>query len=311
MSFKYSVVCDTLRGIGYDVFKNPEEVLTAIKTAGYDAADIGGNLERLDPDHIRPLADSIGLQLPEVLGAWAFFHAGENRDLAGLDDQARRRGIEYAKKAIDLAVRVGAHYFEICAAQPPIPQLPFPEAPIPQLRENFSAACREICEYAAPRDITILFEPLNLYEAYPGVLTSVYDAIRVVDELGYENLGIQPDVFHMNISEGSTLDALKAAGKRIRVMHMNETNHSWLGTGHGDHEGILRTLKALEFNGYLSVYMPFVSQEVMQLTRNGYGHASGDEGDAVKQTKVQRPDLLTTLQKQLSYLKELENSIQA
>lgn len=308
MPFKYSVVCDTLRGIGYDVFDNPREVLTAIKTAGYDGADLGGNLQRLDPDIVRPIAESLDLQLPEVLGAWAYFHGGENRDLAGLDEQARRAGIEYAKKAIDLTARVGARYFEICAAQPPIPELPFPKAPISQLRQNFSAACREICEYAAPRGITILFEPLNQYEAYPGVLTSVYDAIRVIDELGYDNLGVQPDVFHMNISEGSTLDALKAAGKRIRVMHMNETNHSWFGTGHGDHAGILRLLKELEFDGYLSIYMPFVSQEVMKLTRNGYGHA-GDDKQSSARAPVERPDLLTTLQKQLYYLKELESTL--
>lgn len=308
MAFKYSVVCDTLRGVGYDVFQNPREVLTAIKTAGYDGADLGGNLERLDPDIVRPIAESLHLQLPEVLGAWAFFHGGENRDLAGLDEHARRTGIEYAKKAIDLTARVGARYFEICAAQPPIPELPFPQAPIPQLRQNFSAACREICEYAAPRGITILFEPLNQYEAYPGVLTSVYDAIRVMDELGYDNLGVQPDVFHMNISEGSTLDALKAAGKRIRVMHMNETNHSWFGTGHGDHAGILRFLKTIGFDGYLSLYMPFVSQEVMQLTRNGYGHAADDKQSAARAT-VQRPNLLTTLTRQLSYLKEIESTL--
>ena len=86
MPFKYSVVCDTLRGIGYDVFDNPREVLTAIKTAGYDGVDLGGNLQRLDPKVIRPIAESLDLDLPEVLGAWAFFHGGEDRDLAGLND---------------------------------------------------------------------------------------------------------------------------------------------------------------------------------------------------------------------------------
>ncbi len=305
MAFKYSIVCDTLRGVGYDVYQDPQTVLAAIKEAGYDAADLGGNLKRLNPDVIKPIAESLDLDLPEVLGAWAYFHAGEDRDLAGLNEEARQRGIAYAKKAIDLTAQLGARYFEICAAQPPVPQIPFPEAPIEQLRENFSAACREICEYAAPRGITILFEPLNQYEAYPGVLTSVYDAIRVIDELGYPNLGVQPDVFHMNISEGSTLDALRAAGKRIRVVHMNETNHSWLGSGHGSHAEILRLLKQMEFDGYLSIYMPFVSQDVMQFTRNGYGssHESG------KGAQVERPDLLTTLERQLNYLKQLEQAV--
>jgi hypothetical protein len=86
---------------------------------------------------------------------------------------------------------------------------------------------------------------------------------------------------------------------------MNETNHAWLGTGHGDHKGILRTLKEMEFDGYLSVYMPFVSQEVMQLTRNGYGSSHQTGAGA----QVERPDLLNTLKRQLNYLKELEVAI--
>lgn len=306
MPFKYSVVCDTLRGIGYNFFDNPSEVLVAIKAAGYDGADLGGNLERLNPDEIKPIADSLGLDLPEVLGAWAYHHAGENRDLAGTDDEARLRGIEYAKRAIDLTARLGARHFEICAAQPPIPQVPFPVTPIPTLRRNFVAACREICDYAARNGIMILFEPLNRYEAYPGVLTTVRDALQMVDEIGYPNLGIQADIFHMNISEASPLDALRAAGSHIKVMHMNETNHSWLGSGHGDHRGVIRTLKAMNFDGYISIYMPFLSQEIMQLTRNGQGQAN-----SLGESAGPRPDLQDTLKAQLSYLKEIERAVDA
>jgi sugar phosphate isomerase/epimerase len=307
MPFKYSVVCDTLGGIGYDVFDNPREILSAIKAAGYDGADLGANLERIDPPEIRSIADSLGLDLPEVLGAWAYHHGGENRDLAGTDEEARQRGIEYAKRSIDLTVRLGARYFEICASQPPIPQVPFPVTAIPTLRKNFAAACREICDYAARNDIVILFEPLNQYEAYPGVLTTVREAVQMVEEIGYSNLGVQPDVFHMNISEASPLDALRAAGSHIKVIHMNETNHSWLGSGHGDHRGVIRTLKAMNFDGYISIYMPFLSQEIMQQTRDGYARAN----TLGESAGVHRPDLQATLKAQLSYLKEIERAVDA
>lgn len=90
----------------------------AIKSAGYDGADLPGDLQRVDPKTLKPIADSLGLQVPEVLGAWAYFHAGENRDLAGLDEAARRTGIDYATRAIDLAAELGAQYFQVCAAQP-------------------------------------------------------------------------------------------------------------------------------------------------------------------------------------------------
>ena len=140
-----------------------------------------------------------------------------------------------------------------------------------------------------------LLEPLNQYEAIPGVLTTVRDAIRVIDELALDNLGVQPDVFHMNISEASIPDALRAAGSRAKVVHMNETNHYGLGTGHADYKAILRTLKDCGFDGYVSIYMPYTSQEAVQM----------------KGRSKTRPDLETVLAQQLRFLKEIESSVDA
>ena len=154
---------------------------------------------------------------------------------------------------------------------------------------------RTICQYAAPRNVTILLEPLNLYEALPGVLTSVYDAIGLIDELGLDNLGVQPDVFHMNVSESSMTDSLRAAGKRIQVFHMNETNHYRLGTGHADYKAIISTLKECGFDGYVTVYAPLISEEVFQ--------KKGQSPD--------RPDLKTALGEQLRFLKEIESIVDA
>ena len=293
MAFRYSVVCPTLAWMGYDVLDDPEEVLKAIKAAGYDGADLP--VERVNAKAMRRIVQSLGMEVPEVMGQWGYVHSGENRDLAGMDEEARKRGIEYSKMAIDLAAKLGSQFFNVCAAQPPVPQVTFPEAPIATLRQNFKEAVRAICGYAAARDITILLEPLNQYEAIPGVLTSVHEAIRLIDDLDLDNLGIQPDVYHMNISEASIPHALLAAGRHIKVVHMNETNHYRLGTGHADHVTIMRTLKECDFDGYVSVYAPVTSQDVFQL----------------KGRTVARPDLETVLAQQLRFLKEIESAVDA
>ena len=293
MAFRYSVACPTLRWTGYDVRENPEEVLGAIKGAGYDGADLP--VEGVKAESFRPILDSLGLEVPEIMGTWGYVHSGEDRDLTSTDEQVRERGIEYSKTAIDLAVEMGAKFFNICASQPPVPQVPFPKTPIATLRQNFGGSLRTICQYAAPRNVTILLEPLNLYEALPGVLTSVYDAIGLIDELGLDNLGVQPDVFHMNVSESSMTDSLRAAGKRIQVFHMNETNHYRLGTGHADYKAIISTLKECGFDGYVTVYAPLISEEVFQ--------KKGQSPD--------RPDLKTALGEQLRFLKEIESIVDA
>ena len=244
---------------------------------------------------MRPILDSLGLEVPEIMGTWGYVHSGEDRDLTSAHEQVRQRGIEYSRTAIDLAVELRAKFFNICASQPPVPQVPFPKTPIATLRRNFGESLRTVCQYAAPRNVTILLEPLNLYEALPGVLTSVYDAIGLIDELGLDNLGVQPDVFHMNISESSITGALRAAGKRIRLFHMNETNHYRLGTGHADYKAIIRTLKECGFEGYVTIYGPLISEEVFQ--------KKGQSPD--------RPDLKTVLGEQLRFLKEVESIVDA
>ncbi len=290
--FKYSIACPTLVWTGYDVVQEPEGVLQAIKDAGYDGADLP--VEGVTAERMRPILQAVGLEVPEIMGTWGYVHSGEDRDLTSPDEQVRQRGIDYARTAIDLAVEFNAKFFNICAAQPPVPQVPFPRLPISTLRQNFGASLQVVCDYAAARKITILLEPLNLYEAIPGVLTSVYDALGYIEELGIDNLGVQPDIFHMNISEASVTDALRAAAACTRVVHINETNHYRLGAGHADYAAIIGVLKDCGFNGYMTVYAPLVSQEVLC-----------QQGRA-----ADRPDLRAILAEQLEYLKQIEATVE-
>lgn len=306
MGFKYTVVCDTFGFLGYDVLDNPREILRAVKDAGYDGVDMPGNPKRMDGKALRQIVDDVGLEVPELLGAWAYFHGGEDRDLAGGNEETRRRGITYAKQTIDLAAEMGAQFFEICAAQPPAPELPFPKLPIRTLRSNLLAALREICAHAVDRGITILFEPLNPYEGYPGVLASVYEAISLCEELRPYDVGIQPDISHMNVSDPAIPDTLRAAGKWVRHVHINESNRYRLGTGHADWRGILKALKDIDFTGYLAIYMPYTTEDAYRAGTGGYGQSE----DGVGQGGVRRPDLKAHLVGAIDFLKGIERSIE-
>jgi len=186
MSLKYSVVCDTLGFIGYDVLEQPEMILETIKEAGYDDANLPCNPKLMAPRKLRPVVDSVGLEVPELLGAWAHFHAGEDRNLASGDEESRQQSLSYARASIDLCAAMGAQFFEMCATQPAVPQIPFPKLPVETLRDNFVSALREICQCAAKQQITVLLEPLNLYEGFPGVLTTIYEAMQIIERTGMD-----------------------------------------------------------------------------------------------------------------------------
>ena len=290
--------------VGHDFLVEPREILRAIKDAGYDGTDLPGNPQKMQPETLSPMVEAAGLEVPELLGAWAYFHGGEDRDMAGENEEARSRGIAYAKESIDLCKAMGARFFSICAAQPPVYEYGFPRAPIRTMRNNFLQALEEIVTYGARHDITILLEPLNGYEAYPGILTSVYEAKAIIDELGFENLGIQPDVHHMNISEGPMLKALHDIGPYIKHVHMNETNHYSLGSGHADFPGILRVLRDVGYDGYLSIYMPLTTQEIFY-SAQAYTHSDAE----VTVKKTAKPDLKPYLEMPLGYLRQIEKTL--
>ena len=305
MAFKYTLQCDTLPWVGYNVLEEPDAVLQAAAAAGYDGVDLPGDPPRVDAGVWRRRVEQAGLEVPEVLAAWGYYHAGEERNLASSDPATRARAVQYAKDTVDLAADLGAGFTELCAAQPAVPQLPFPIEPVATLRDNFRQSIREICAHAAPRGITILLEPLNTYEGIPGVLTTLYEAVNYVDELGIDNLGVQPDVYHMNIEEGSIPDALRHAGSRIRHFHLNETNHCQHGTGHADYQEIFRILKGIGYDGYLCTYLPKTTQAILHSTP---GNPFLPEG--VVTGGGARPDLAEVLGGLLGFLRETERTVE-
>lgn len=304
MPFKYALMCDTLPWIGYNVLETPREILQAAADVGYDSIDLPADLT-MDARQWRQMVEESGLVVTEVLAAWGYYHAGEERNLASADGETRQRAVQYALDTVDLAAALGARFTELCAAQPAVPQLPYPRESIAVLRRNFRDSIRQICAHAGERGITILLEPLNCYEGLPGVLTTLYEAINYVDELGCDNLGVQPDVYHMNIEEGSIPDALRAAGGRIKHFHLNETNHCLHGMGHADYQEIFRILQGIGYDGYLATYMPRTTQAILHSAPGNpflTDAPSSSSGTA-------RPDLREILSQILGFLKETERAV--
>ena len=292
MSFKYALVGDSLQWVGYNIFEDTDTVLRTVKEAGYDAIDLPGNPDSMDGADLKKRVADAGLTSPEVQGAWGYGHAGQVRNLAAIDDDIRAYGVQYARDCIDLCVDAGSTYFGVCAAQPAEPELPYPKDPISQLRDQFRKSLQEVCAYGKEKGIKIVMEPLNSYEAFPGVLTTLYEAKMYIDDLGVDNLGIQPDVFHMNIEEGSMQDAIRATSSHIWHFHLNETNHYTPGSGHADYKSIFRILKGIKYDGYLANYCPLTNQKIITF-----------------KDKSDRPDLLEVLSTMVKLQKSIEKAV--
>ena len=285
MGLKYSVVLNVLTtgDAGCSVWEHPHEVLETIAEAGYDGVDMDAEPDRIDRKRfheVRDLAFSLGLKVPALLGAWAPWHCGEQRDLCSTDEAVRMRGVGYAKRSVDLAAEFeDPPLFELCAC-PIENEYPLSSTPIETLHTQFIRSAREVAEYAAPKNVNITIEPVNKFEAHPGYLNSIPEAQRVIDEVGMDNLGVQADFYHMNMADGPIIETLQSVGSRLMHIHLAESNRAILGTGHLDFVGIAKNLQEMNFTGYLSM-------------------------DSVPA----KPDWKTVVQQAISYMKEAERQV--
>jgi len=258
MDLKYSVVLTTLNtgDTGCSVWEHPREVLETIAGAGYDGVDMDGEPDRIDRNRfneVRDLAFSMGLEIPALLGAWSPWHCGEERDLCSPDESIRMRGVQYAKRAVDLAAEFEPPpLFQLCAC-PIKNEYPLSSTPIDTLRQQFVKSAAEIVEYAGPKCVNIAIEPINKYEGHSGFLNTIPEALSIIDEIGADHLGLQADFFHMNMADGNFIETLKLGANRLMHIHLADSNRCLLGSGHLDFAGIVQTLNEMSFTGYLSM----------------------------------------------------------
>ena len=256
MSHKYSVILCTLAPDGGNVWEKPSLVLEAIAEAGYDGVDLDAEPDRIPLEkfnQVKDLATSLGLKIPALIGAWALWHAGEERDLASPDDSVRAVGVDYAKKCVDLAATFDEPpMFEIvpCPAQSEYPRT---KIPYNVLREGFLDSTRQIAQHAAERGVKIAIEPVNRFEAYAGFMNTIPEVMDVIETLGMENIYALADFFHVNMEDGPITDTLRRAGDRLAHIHLADSNRQAPGTGHIDFLDVIRTLNDIGFSGYLAL----------------------------------------------------------
>jgi sugar phosphate isomerase/epimerase len=104
---------------------------------------------------------------------------------------------------------------------------------------------------AASRGVRLVLEPINRYET--TLINNVAQCMALIERVGSDHFGVLPDTFHMNIEEPSLTTSLRQAGERIYHVHLADSNRWYPGAGHLDFAAIVRTLRELGYEGYLSV----------------------------------------------------------
>jgi len=80
------------------------------------------------------------------------------------------------------------------------------------------------------------------------------DAARLVRDIDMPNVKIHFDTFHSNIEERHPAAALRSVSRDyIGHVHISENDRGIPGTGHCDWKGILKALKEIGYDGWLTI----------------------------------------------------------
>jgi sugar phosphate isomerase/epimerase len=119
-----------------------------------------------------------------------------------------------------------------------------------QALDWLAEALHAIGKNAAKHGVPFIYEPLNRYET--NLINRARrwgQAHRIALAL---NIVLLADLFHMNIEEASTAQALLEAGRHVGHVHWADSNRQAMGFGHTSTTSIVAALRQIGYQGYLS-----------------------------------------------------------
>jgi D-psicose/D-tagatose/L-ribulose 3-epimerase len=182
---------------------------------------------------IRPIATSN--QLP---------HA----DVSSEDAATREAGIERHRHALRLARDMGAAhlggvlYGVLGRAS---------GAPTKGNRQAAVESLRLLADEARALGLPIAIEVVTRYES--NLVNTVAQGLRMLDDIGSDNVFLHIDTFHMNIEEPDMLAAVAAALPRLLYFEIDQNHRGAPAGGAIDFRPLLACLKANDYRGTIGV----------------------------------------------------------
>ncbi|CAG5069965.1 D-tagatose 3-epimerase [Dyadobacter sp. CECT 9623] len=164
------------------------------KEWGFDFVEIAvEDPANIDPVFVKMALDAAGLECRSVCAA-----TGPGRDLRG-NRKEQVTSMEYVQALVDLAPILGSKlvagpiYSSVGRADL------FDEEQKVQQWQTAVSYLRKLAAYAAEKDVKLAIEPLNRYET--DMVNTCDQALRMIADVGSDNLLVHLDSFHMNLEE--------------------------------------------------------------------------------------------------------------
>lgn len=222
------------------------QLFPQFKQWGFDSVEIAiDDPAGYDPAYTREQLDVNGLVCNTVCGAF-----GPDRDLRG-SPEAQRTSLDYMMKMLDQMQVLGAKVL----AGPVYSAVGRAEAvPPDEHKQQWKTVVKHLkalCKAAEKKGMTIAVEPLNRFET--DFINTVDQGLALVADVGYPNIGLHLDTFHMNIEEKHLDKAIRKAGKQLKHVHACGSDRGTPGNDHTDWARIAAALKRVRYDGDVTI----------------------------------------------------------
>jgi sugar phosphate isomerase/epimerase len=127
---------------------------------------------------------------------------------------------------------------------------PVGDRPRGHVEALFVEVAQTLCDYALPKNVTLLLEPVNRYET--DFINSVEEGAQLIRSIDRPNMMLMPDVFHMNIEDRHIGSELARHIAHIKYIHFADSNRLAPGQGHTDFHDIFNHLQQAGYDGWVS-----------------------------------------------------------
>ncbi|MFA6174111.1 MAG: sugar phosphate isomerase/epimerase family protein [Kiritimatiellales bacterium] len=173
-------------------------------------------------------------------------------DFLDPDPAKRRASIEESKHYLKLAgeFKAAGQIVPPILGGPRLPDLSPLKSVIELENDLLVETCKELGDVAGAAGTLLLLEPLNRYEEH--LLRTQANGVEIIRRCGHPAVALISDLFHMNIEETSSPEALRQAGRHVRHVHLADNTRMEPGTGTINFVEAFKALNEIRFSGCLA-----------------------------------------------------------
>ncbi|HQC55180.1 MAG TPA: sugar phosphate isomerase/epimerase [Clostridia bacterium] len=234
------------------------ECLKRTKELGYDGVEIwGGRPHAYWEDmtakriaEVRSVLNDLNLEISNFIPAQFRYPV----NIACVDEEIRKGSVDYIKRNIDVAEKLESPYVSLCPGYGWL----YDERHLAYnaLRKSID----EIIAHNKGNKTKLLMEPAHPMET--DMIVTVDDALKLIAEVGKENLGICVDTGHLFVNGEDMVDCVnKTQGYTVHY-HIDDNfgksdDHLVPGEGSIDFKPFIDALNKHNYKGYLAVELGF------------------------------------------------------